>query len=251
MSTLRRKFCAVYDFFRRRFTFSLVCAIIYSMKKKSALFLSFLKIGAFTFGGGYAMISLIHSEFVEKKGWMSKTEFLDMIAIAESTPGPIAINSATYLGYRVAGIWGAVLATLAVCLPSFVIIYLISLFFNAFLSLTVVEYAFRGIQVCVAYLILSAGFKMMKGLKKTPLALLLTTLTVAVMLLFTLLSVDFSSIFYILIGGAAGVAAYLVHSLKTRKDPDRKAKKDASEMPALFQKTTSKTGKNPGTGVKK
>ena len=86
------------------------------------LFLTFLKIGAFTFGGGYAMLALLENEFITKKKWLDKQEFLDMAAIAESTPGPVAINSATYLGYRMAGGWGAATATLAVCIPSFVII---------------------------------------------------------------------------------------------------------------------------------
>ena len=99
------------------------------MRRMLTLFLTFLKIGAFTFGGGYAMIALLENEFVEKKGWLDRDEFLDMAAIAESTPGPVAVNSATYLGYKIGGVAGAALSTLAVCLPSFVIIYVISLFF--------------------------------------------------------------------------------------------------------------------------
>lgn len=95
------------------------------MKKLCTLFLTFLKIGAFTFGGGYAMVALLENEFIAKKKWIDKKEFLDMIAIAESTPGPIAINSATYIGYHIAGVPGAATATLGVCIPSFVIIYLI------------------------------------------------------------------------------------------------------------------------------
>ena len=119
------------------------------------LFLVFLKIGAFTFGGGYAMIALLENEFVEKRDWLEQKEFMDMVAIAESTPGPVAVNSATYIGYKMAGTAGAAVATLGVCLPSFGIIYLISLFFDQFLSLRLVGCAFRGIQVCVIYLILS------------------------------------------------------------------------------------------------
>ena len=127
------------------------------MNKVLQLFFSFLKIGLFTFGGGYAMVSLIEGEFVAKRRWVDENEFLDMIAIAESTPGPIAINSATYIGYKISGIIGATAATIAVCIPSFVIIYIISLFFEKFLSLKYVSYAFEGIQVCVIYLIFSAG----------------------------------------------------------------------------------------------
>ena len=117
------------------------------------LFGTFFKIGLFTFGGGYAMIALLEDEFITKKHWLGRDEFLDMAAIAESTPGPVAINSATYLGYKLAGVPGAAVATVAVALPSFGIIYAISLFFDQFTSLTVVAHAFQGIQVCVIYLI--------------------------------------------------------------------------------------------------
>ena len=137
------------------------------MKKYFSLFLTMLKIGLFTFGGGYAMIALLENEFVSKRKWIEKDEFLDMVAIAESTPGPIAINAATYLGYKMLGVFGSLTATVAVCIPSFFIIYAISLFFDAFLSFTLVSYAFRGIQVCVIWLILSAGLKMLKQMKKT------------------------------------------------------------------------------------
>ena len=117
------------------------------MKKEWTLFLTFLKIGAFTFGGGYAMIALLENEFVERKKWLKKDDFLNMVAIAESTPGPVAINSATYIGYKIAGLFGAAVATVAVCIPSFTVIFCISLFFDQFLSLTWVSCAFRGIQV--------------------------------------------------------------------------------------------------------
>lgn len=139
------------------------------MSKTGELFGTFFKIGAFTFGGGYAMVALLEHEFVEKKRWLTREEFLDMVAIAESTPGPVAVNSATYIGYKLAGVAGAAASTLAVCLPSFAVIYLISLFFDRFLQLTVVANAFKGIQACVIYLILSAGVKMLKKLAAHPL----------------------------------------------------------------------------------
>ncbi len=185
-------------------------------KAKNAwiMFLTMFKIGLFTFGGGYAMIALLQNEFVSKRKWIEKDEFLDMVAIAESTPGPIAINSATYLGYRRAGVLGSALSTLGVCLPSFIIIYIISLFFDAFLSLQYVAYAFRGIQVGVTLLILSAGLKMFKGLKKTPLGLILFCSVFAAMILLNLLAVSFSAIFYILICGVIGLLVYLVGKLK-------------------------------------
>ena len=103
--------------------------------RRLSLFLTFLKIGAFTFGGGYAMIALLEHELIEKKGWIGHDEFLDMAAIAESTPGPVAVNAATYVGFHVAGVSGAALATLAVCLPSFLIIFAISQFFDRRLCL--------------------------------------------------------------------------------------------------------------------
>ena len=109
------------------------------------LFFTMMKIGLFTFGGGYAMLALFEAEFVDKKKWIGKTEFMDMLAIAESTPGPLAINGATYVGYKIAGFLGALVSTVAVCIPSFAIIYAISLFFDRFLSLTFVAYAFAGI----------------------------------------------------------------------------------------------------------
>lgn len=187
------------------------------MKKIGILFLTMLKIGLFTFGGGYAMIALLENEFAEKKKWMTKDEFLDMVAIAESTPGPVAINAATYIGYRNAGFPGALAATVAVCIPSFVIIYLISLFFDAFLSLTVVAYAFRGIQVGVIYLIFSAGLKMLKGLEKTVMNRVILIAVLLVMTVFTLFSVRFSTVFYILISGAAGVFVFLLGRLRKGK----------------------------------
>ncbi len=185
--------------------------------KLVTLFLSFFKIGLFTFGGGYAMIALIEKEFIEKRKWIDHNEFLDIIAIAESTPGPIAINSATYIGYKIGKVFGATLATLAVSIPSFIIIFIISLFFNAFLKIEYVGYAFKGIQACVIYLILSAGIKMIKELKKTVLNIILFSLTIICMITFSLLAVDFSSIYYILIGGAVGLTVYLISFICTQK----------------------------------
>ena len=170
-----------------------------SMKKHLSLFLTMLKIGLFTFGGGYAMIALLENEFVAKRQWIEKDEFLDMVAIAESTPGPIAINAATYIGYKLLGVLGSLTATVAICIPSFTIIYLISLFFDAFLSLTLVAYAFRGIQVCVVWLILSAGLKMLKRIRKTPFNIIILSAVVACMVAFSVFSVSFSTIFYVLI----------------------------------------------------
>ena len=184
------------------------------------LFLTMLKIGLFTFGGGYAMIALLEDEFVEKKKWLEKDEFLDVTAIAESTPGPIAINAATYMGYKNAGIIGSIIATLGICIPSFVIIYAISLFFDAFLSLTLVEYAFKGIQICVVYLILTAGLKMLKQMKKTVFNMIIILVTLICMVVFSLFAVKFSTIFYILISGICGVVVYLIGKVRREKKHD-------------------------------
>ena len=180
------------------------------------LFFTMFKVGLFTFGGGYAMISVLEHEFVEKNAWIKRDEFYDMLAVAESTPGPIAINSSTFIGYRLAGVLGSIFETIAMCLPSLIIIYVISLFFDAFLSITIVAYAFKGIQACVCYLILSAGIKMIKKLKKNALTITLTSLTFLVYIAFTLFAVKFSSIFYILIGAFVTLTAYII-TLATKK----------------------------------
>jgi len=187
-------------------------------KKVLKLFLTMLKIGLFTFGGGYAMIALLENEFVSKNKWIEKDEFLDMVAISESTPGPIAINAATYIGYRSAGVFGSLAATIGVCIPSFIIIYVISLFFDAFLSLTYVAYAFKGIQIGVIYLILSAGLKMLKGLEKNAFNIVILSATVAVMVLFSVFAVSFSAVFYILISGVLEVCVYLIGKIRRKGD---------------------------------
>jgi chromate transporter len=177
-----------------------------------------MKIGLFTFGGGYAMLALLEDEFVSKRRWLDKDEFLRMTAIAESTPGPIAINAATYIGYKQTGVLGALVATVGVCIPSFAVIYVISLFFDAFLSLTLVAYAFRGIRVCVIYLILSAGLKMLKGLKKNFFNVSILVLTMGCMIGFSLFALRFSTVFFILISGCLGLIVYLVSCLEARKE---------------------------------
>ena len=136
-----------------------------SFKKALQLFCVFFKIGAFTFGGGYAMIPLIQREAVENKGWISEDDIHDIIAIAESTPGPIAINSATFVGYRVAGVLGSACATFGVVLPSYLIISVIAYLLREFYEYRVVRYAFYGIRAGVLALIFKALYMMFK---KTP-----------------------------------------------------------------------------------
>ena len=136
------------------------------MKELWKIFLTFLKIGAFTFGGGYAMIPLIQKEAVEKNGWVTDEDILEIIAIAESTPGPIAINSATFVGYRTCGVLGSVAATLGVVLPSFVLIYAISFVLRQFQELKAVQYAFQGIRAGVLALLCKALWGMYKKNQK-------------------------------------------------------------------------------------
>lgn len=187
------------------------------VKSLETLFFTFFKIGLFTFSGGYAMIALLEEEFIQRRKWLDKDEFLDMTAIAESTPGPVAINSATYLGYKLAKVPGAATATVAVCLPSFLIIYAISLFFEQFTQLTVIANAFKGIQVCVIYLIFSAGVRMLKALDKSPFATGVLAAVMLVMVGLSLAGVSVSSILLILLSGAAGVAAWLIGRRKEGK----------------------------------
>lgn len=190
------------------------------MKKSKILlemFLIMFKIGLFTFGGGYAMLALLENEFVEKRKWLEKEEFLDMVAIAESTPGPIAINSATYIGYKRCGVLGSAAATLGVIMPSFIIIFVISLFLDAFLQFELVAYAFRGIQAGVVYLILSAGLKMLKGLKKNPMSIAIFCSVLLLMVAFSLFAVKFSAIFFILISAACGLVIFGIDKAKAKK----------------------------------
>ncbi len=191
------------------------------LKKLLQLFITFFKIGLFTFGGGYAMIAVIEREIIEKKGWISHEDFLDVVAIAESTPGPLAINSATYIGYKIAGFFGSLFATFGVVLPSFAIIFAISFFFDKFIQITWVSYAFKGIQACVAFLILNAGIKMFSKLKKTAFNTVVFIVTLICLIALELFAINFSSILYILIGGIVGVIVYLVGYFKNKKATEK------------------------------
>ena len=169
------------------------------------LFGVFFKIGLFTFGGGYAMISLIGHEIGERRRWIDPDELTGVFAIAESTPGPIAVNCATYVGYRREGVAGGVSATLGVVTPSFVIIYVISLFFERFMALTVVANAFRGIQVAVAFLILRAGLRLAVRLPRRAFELGLCAVAAVLVLAINALGWRFSTVWLILCGGVAGL----------------------------------------------
>jgi chromate transporter len=181
-----------------------------------AIFLSMLKIGCFAFGGGYAIIALLENEFISKRNWIDHDEFLDVVAIAESTPGPIAINVATYIGYKLKGFGGAVVATVGMCLPSFVIMYLVSLFYEQFMEITLVAAAFKGIQICVVYLIASAGLKMLKKMKKTPQNIIVFSVTCIGMILCTLFDIHISSVWFILAAGVLGLSIFFIKKTRAK-----------------------------------
>lgn len=166
----------------------------------SDLFLTFTKIGLFTFGGGYAMISLIEHACVEQKHWISHDEMMDITVIAESTPGPIAINCATFVGFRQKGFAGALAATLGIVLPSFCIIFAISRFLDDFLAITWIAHAFRGIKIAVGILILDAALKMIRKMPKKPLPKAIMAGAALGMLAIDFLSLHISSIVLMLTG---------------------------------------------------
>ena len=169
-----------------------------------ALFLSFAQIGAFTFGGGYAMIALIEHICVEKRQWITHDDMMNITVIAESTPGPIALNCATFVGFRQKGLLGAVVATLGMVLPSFCIIFLISLYLDHFLTLTWVAHAFQGIKCAVGILILDAAVKMILNMRKKPMPRAIMLGSFVAMLLIDVFSLRVSSI--VLMLAAAGVS---------------------------------------------
>lgn len=173
------------------------------------LFLTFMKIGLFTFGGGYAMISIIEDICVEQKKWLTHEELMNVAIVAESTPGPIAINCATYVGYLRGGFRGSVLATLGVVIPSFVIIFAISQCLDNFLEITLIANAFKGIKLAVGLLILNAGLNMMQKMKKTNQSVVILICTFFVMLISSLLSWNFSALSLMIIAGTVSLALSL------------------------------------------
>ena len=158
------------------------------------LFITFLKVGLFTFGGGYAMISVIENACVQKQKWISKDEMLDIIVIAESTPGPISVNTATYVGFLQKGIIGSFIATLGLILPSFLIIYFISLYFDNFLEISFIANAFKGIKIGVGVMIFDAGLNMYKNLSTKTLIKLIFLFSFFLMLYANIFSSKISSI---------------------------------------------------------
>ena len=174
------------------------------------LFLTFAKIGLFTFGGGYAMIALIEHSCVEKKAWISHDEMMDITVIAESTPGPIAINCATYVGYKRKGLAGAVAATVGIVLPSFCIILLISSLLDNYLESAWVAHAFRGIKIAVGILIFDAAVKMICKMPKKPLPLGIMGGGFCAMMLINIFAVRVSSITLMLVAAIISLSMFLM-----------------------------------------
>ena len=189
------------------------------MKMLFDLFLTFLKIGLFTFGGGYAMISLIENTCVSRKEWITHDEMMDITVIAESTPGPIAINCATYVGLKKKGIPGAIAATLGVILPSFVIILLISFFLDRFLEIKWVTSAFRGIKIAVGILIVDAAVKMILKMKRKPLPIIIASCAFVAVMLINIFALHLSTIVLML---AAALVSLTVYIIKRQKEKEAK-----------------------------
>ena len=185
------------------------------------MFLTFAKIGLFTFGGGYAMISIIENICVEQKKWITHDEMMDVAVIAESTPGPIAINCATYVGYKKKGIWGALAATFGVVLPSFIIIYLIASFFDHFLEITWIANAFKGIRIAVGILILDAGINMFIKMKKKVIPCAIMGCSFVAMLLISIFAWNFSSIFLMLIAAVVSLVIFMIQGAPSVKGGER------------------------------
>ena len=181
------------------------------------LFLTFAKIGLFTFGGGYAMISVIENNCVERKQWITHDEMMDVTVIAESTPGPIAINCATFTGYKKAGFMGALVATFGIVLPSFVVIYLISILLDNFLELTIIANAFKGIKIAVGLLILDAAITMLKKMHKKKLPRAMMICSCIAMLCINIFAFDFSSISVMIIAAVVSLIIFVINGAPDQK----------------------------------
>ena len=180
------------------------------MHKLRELFLTFFKIGLFTFGGGYAMLSVIEDNCVENKKWISHDDMMNITVIAESTPGPVAINCATFVGYKQKGIWGAIAATTGVVIPSLVIICVIALIMDDFLEIGIVANAFKGIKLAVGILIADAGIKMIRMMEKKPLPLIILICSIIMMLAIDFFALNFSSIMMMLVAGVIGLSVFVI-----------------------------------------
>ena len=181
------------------------------------LFFTFAKIGLFTFGGGYAMISIIENQCVERKKWISSDEMMNMTVIAESTPGPIAINCSTFAGYKRAGIPGAFAATLGMVMPSFIVIYFISMHLDNFLELSIIANAFKGIKIGVGFLILNAGITMLKKMPKKKLSKVIMICSCITMLCINFFSWKISSISLMVVAAIVSLVLFNIQEIKKQK----------------------------------
>ena len=186
------------------------------------LFLTFAKIGLFTFGGGYAMLAMIENICVERKKWITHDEMMNITVIAESTPGPIAINCATFTGYKKAGFAGALSATLGMIVPSFTIIYLISMFLDNFLQLTIIANAFKGIKIAVGILILNAAINMIKKMPKKKMPKAIMVCSCIAMLAINLFALNFSSISLMLFAAVVSLTLFIANGAPEQKGGAKK-----------------------------
>lgn len=186
------------------------------------LFLTFAQIGLFTFGGGYAMLSLIENNCVEKKKWITHDEMMNVTVIAESTPGPIAINCATFVGFKQAGFIGSLIATFGMVLPSFIIIYVISMFLDNFLEIPLIANAFKGIKIAVGILILDAAITMIEKMPKNVLPKVIMLCSFAAMLLINIFAWNFSSIALMLVAAVISLVIFCVKGISEQKGGDGK-----------------------------
>ena len=186
------------------------------------LLLTFAKIGLFTFGGGYAMIAMIENNCVERKQWITHDEMMNVTVIAESTPGPIAINCATFTGYKKAGFVGALVATLGMIVPSFMVIYLISMFLDNFLELTIIANAFKGIKIAVGILILDAAITMIKKMHKKKLPRTIMIYSAIVMLCINVFAWNFSAISLMLIAAVVSLTIFVLNGAPDQKGGAKK-----------------------------
>ena len=186
------------------------------------LFLTFAKIGLFTFGGGYAMIAMIENNCVERKKWITHDEMMNVTVIAESTPGPIAINCATFTGYKKAGFAGAVAATLGMIVPSFTVIYLISMLLDNFLELAVIANAFKGIKIAVGILILDAAVTMIRKMHKKKLPRAIMVCSCIAMLCINIFAVNFSSISLMLVAAVVSLTIFILNGAPEQKGGAKK-----------------------------
>ena len=181
------------------------------------LFLTFAKIGMFTFGGGYAMIPVIENNCVERKQWITHDEMMDVTVIAESTPGPIAINCATFTGYKKAGFMGALVATVGIVLPSFVVIYLISMLLDNFLELTNIVNRIKGIKIAVGLLILDPAIALLKKMHKKKLPRAIMICSCIAMLCINIFALDFSPISLMILAAVVSLTIFVINDAPEQK----------------------------------